>query len=126
MKEKITGKEALEPDGDLFSWPGKMIYISTVQALLRADGVDSKATADFMKDETNRPVILFSSLSEVASPLLTFPESMQFLKEYVQGRVDETSNTNPKKTFDILLKRKQLSETDMDGLIVLSATIYRK
>ena len=48
LKDKITGKEALEPDGDLFSWPGKMIYISTVQGLLRADGVDPKATADLM------------------------------------------------------------------------------
>ena len=124
LKDQITGKAALEPNGDVFAWPGKMMYINTVQGLIRAHGIE--ATADFMKDDNNRPVILFSSLSEVTTPLLNFHESIEFLKEYVQGKNDETSNTNPKKTFDILLKRKQLSDSDMDGLIILSETIYRK
>ena len=69
---------------------------------------------------------ILSRLSKVKDSLLTFDEVVDFLQPFIQGRTDESSNENPKWTFDLNIIRRVLTEVELDALLAISAKISVK
>jgi hypothetical protein len=63
--------------------------------------------------------------SGVHEPLLDFDETLAFLKEYFDGRVDPSSSSSVKKTFQVNIVRKPLTAEELDSFIAISAKIVR-
>ena len=74
--------------------------------------------------------IIFNTVSGliqlIEEPLLDFDETLAFLKEYIDGRVDPSSSSSVKKTFQVHIVRKPLTaEEELDSFIAISAKIPR-
>jgi hypothetical protein len=122
LKDELLGLKPL-PNGDMLYWPSKMFYPNQVSNIMGAANVSGGS--EFLKAGYGKPLIVFSRFSEtLPDPLLKFDEVVPYLKEYIEGRTDEASQGNPKRTFHISLQRKPLNEMQIDALIAISARIY--
>ena len=122
LKDELLGLKPL-PNGDMLYWPSKMFYPNQVSNIMSAANVSGGS--EFLKAGYGKPLIVFSRFSEtLPDPLLKFDEVVPYLKEYIEGRTDEASQGNPKRTFHISLQRKPLNEMQIDALIAISARIY--
>lgn len=123
LKDELLGSKPL-PNGDLFYWPGRIFYPNQVTNIMNSANVT--IGSEFLKAANGKPLIIYSRFSEtLPDPLLKFDESMQYLKQFIEGATDEASSGNPKKTFHITLQRKPLNELQIDALVVISSRIYQ-
>ena len=125
LKEIILGNKPL-PNGDFFFWPARMLYAYQVAAVMDAAGNIHSSSAQFLQTSNGRPLIVLSRLSKVKDSLLTFDEVVEFLQPFIQGRTDESSNGTPKRTFDLSIVRRVLTEVELDALVAISAKIAVK
>jgi hypothetical protein len=122
LKDQLLGFQPL-PGGDMIYWPSRMFYPNQVSNVMAASNVNTGY--DFLKSNIGKPLIVFSRLSENTSQsLLNFDEVVLFLKEFIEGRVDEASTGNPKKTFHMTIQKNALSEAQLHALVAVSARIY--
>jgi hypothetical protein len=122
LKDELLGSKPL-PNGDIFYWPGRIFYPNQVSNIMNSANVTTGA--EFLKGGNGKPLIIYSRFSETPpDPLLQFDESMQYLKEFIEGTTDEASSGSPKKTFHITVQRKPLNEMQVDALVVISSRIY--
>ena len=125
LKEIILGNKPL-PNGDFFYWPARMLYAYQAAAVMDAAGNTHSSSAQFLQTSNGRPLIVLSRLSKVKDSLLTFDEVVEFLQPFIQGRTDESSNGTPKRTFDLSIVRRVLTEAELDALVAISAKIAVK
>jgi hypothetical protein len=112
-------------NGDLFYWPVRMFYQNTINQILSSTE-EATADGDFLKNLSGKPLILLSRLSEFVGdekPLLDFDETLEFLKDHIEGRVDPSSNSNVKKTFQLHVMRKPLDAAELDSFVAVTAKI---
>jgi hypothetical protein len=125
LKDIILGNKQM-PNGDFFYWPARMLYPHQVAAVMDAQGNIHPSSAQFLQTSNGRPLIVLSRLSKVKDSLLTFDEVVDFLQPFIQGRTDESSNGTPKRTFDLNIIRRVLTEVELDALLAISAKISVK
>ena len=125
LKDIILGNKQM-PNGDFFYWPARMLYPHQVAAVMDAQGNIHPSSAQFLQTSNGRPLIVLSRLSKVKDSLLTFDEVVDFLQPFIQGRADESSNGTPKRTFDLNIIRRVLTEVELDALFAISAKISVK
>jgi len=125
LKDIILGNKQM-PNGDFFYWPARMLYPHQVAAVMDAQGNIHPSSAQFLQTSNGRPLIVLSRLSKVKDSLLTFDEVVDFLQPFIQGRTDESSNGTPKRTFDLNIIRRVLTEVELDALVAISAKIAVK
>ena len=75
---------------------------------------------------TSHCPIVLSRLTKMKDSLLSFDEVVEFLQPFIQGRTDESSNGTPKRTFDLSIVRRVLTEVELDALVAISAEIAVK
>ena len=110
----------------MFYWPARLFYQNTITQILSA--AEATAGGDFLKSITGKPMLILSRLSEFADdekPLLDFDETLEFLKGFIEGRVDPASNSNVKKTFQLNVVRKPLDSAELDAFLAITAKIGR-
>ena len=123
LKDELLGSKTL-PNGDFFYWPGRIFYPNQVTNIMNSANVTTGS--EFLKAANGKPLIIYSRFSEtLPDPLLKFDESIQYLKQFIEGATDEASSGNPKKTFHITVQRKPLNEMQVDALVVISSRIYQ-
>ena len=123
LKDELLGSKTL-PNGDFFYWPGRIFYPNQVTNIMNSANVTTGS--EFLKAANGKPLIIYSRFSEtLPDPLLKFDESIQYLKQFIQGATDEASAGTPKKTFHITVQRKPLNELQIDALVVISSRIYQ-
>jgi hypothetical protein len=109
-------------NGDLFYWPARMFYQNTINQILSS--AEAIAGGDFLK---NLSMILLSRLSEFVGDekpsLWDFDETLEFLKDHIEGRVDPSSNSNVKKAFQLHVLRKPLDAAELDSFVAVTAKI---
>ncbi len=95
------------------SVPAKNIIFNAVSGLIQLN-----------EEEINTPNWLRVVCTQ--EPLLDFDETLAFLKEYIDGRVDDpSSSSSVKKTFQVNIVQKPLTAEDLDSFIAISAKIPR-
>ena len=124
LKDEVLGHKAME-NGDMLYWPARMMYQNSINTILLA--AEATTGGEYLKNVTGKPMIFMSRLAEsgVQEPLLDFDETLAFLKEYIDGRVDPSSNSSVKKTFQVNIVRKPLTAEELDSFIAISAKIPR-
>ena len=122
LKDILLGNKTL-PNGDNFYWPARMLYPHQVGAVMNAFKHIHPSSAEFLQTSNGRPLIALSCLSKVKDTLLSFHEVVEFLQNFIQDRTDESSNGTPKKTFDLNIVRRVLTEAELDALVAISPTI---
>jgi hypothetical protein len=123
LKDELLGSKTL-PNGDFFYWPGRIFYPNQVTNIMNSANVTTGS--EFLKAANGKPLIIYSRFSEtLPDTLLKFDESIEYLKQFIEGATDEASSGNPKKTFHITVQRKPLNEMQVDALVVISSRIYR-
>jgi hypothetical protein len=151
MKDILLRNQPMA-SGEMFYWPAKMIYATTVQNLMserRINFEDSKflRTVTTSTSGQNRPLVILSFLSgkqikrfslkslseylvlsfssgtpEITS-IMSFKEVNNYLKLMIQNAVDPASNTTPKKVFNLNITERTLTDKELDALIVVSEYI---
>ena len=126
LKDINLGNKPL-PNGNFFYWPARMLYAHQVAAVMDAAGNIHSSSAQLLQKTSNgRPLIVLSRLSKMKDSLLSFDEVVEFLQPFIQGRTDESSNGTPKRTFDLSIVRRVLTEVELDALVAISAEIAVK
>jgi hypothetical protein len=125
LKDILLGNLKL-PSGDYFYWPTRMFYAHQVNAAMDGAGNIHPSSAQFLQTSNGRPLIVLSRLSKVKDNLLSFDEVVEFLQTFIQGRIDESSNGTPKRTFELNIVRRVLTEVELDALVAISARIVMK
>jgi hypothetical protein len=103
-----------------------MLYAHQVAAVMDAAGNVHSSSAQLLQTSNGRPLIVLSRLSKMKDSLLSFDEVVEFLQPFIQGRTDESSNGTPKRTFDLSIVRRVLTEVELDALVAISAEIAVK
>jgi hypothetical protein len=53
----------------------------------------------------------------------TFDDANDFLRRYIQGRIDPSSNTSPKKVYNLISTTTQLKSNQIAALVAISPKI---
>ena len=115
-------------NGDIFYWPARLFFYQNTTITQILSVAEATAGGDFLKSITGMPMLILSRLSEFADdekPLLDFDETLEFLKGFIEGRVDPASNSNVKKTFQLNVVRKPLDAAELDAFLAITAKIGR-
>jgi hypothetical protein len=123
LKDEVLRYKTMD-NGDLFYWPARMFYQNTINQILSS--AEATAGGDFLKNLSGKPLILLSRLSKFVGdekPLLDFDETLEFLKDHIEERVDPSSNSNVKKTFHFYVVRKPLDAAELDSFVAVTAKI---
>jgi copper chaperone CopZ len=124
LKDEVLGHKAME-NGDMLYWPARMFYQNSINTILSA--AEATAGGEYLKNVTGKPMIIMSRLADIGvqEPLLDFDETIAFLKEYINGRIDPSSSSSVKKTFQLNVVRRPLTAEELDSFIAISAKISR-
>jgi hypothetical protein len=102
------------------------LHIPTLQTLSSRKRLQ-RQLKDLVVVEFSRIQRLFSRLSEFVGDekpsLLDFDETLEFLKDHIGGRVDPSSNSNVKKTFQLHVARKPLDAAELGSFVAVTAKI---
>ena len=94
---------------------GRVVRVRVKVRILDVAGNTHSSSAQFLQTSNGRPLIVLSRLFKVKDSLLTFDEVVEFLQPFIQGRTDESSNGTPKRTFDLSIVRRVLTEVELDS-----------
>ena len=123
MKDILLGKSTLST-GEYFFWPCKMFYDTQIDNAMLDFNI-SREDSSFLRDLLKKPLIVLSFLSKVTEEpgLASFEETLQYLKVLIDNAIDHSSNTSPKKKFKLNITERNLSDRELDALIVISQKI---
>ena len=123
MKDILLGKSTMS-NGEYFFWPCKMFYDPQIDNAMLDFNI-SREDSSFLRDPLKKPLIVLSFMSKVTEEpgLASFEETLHYLKVLIDNTIDHSSNTNPKKKFKLNISERNLSERELDALIVISQRI---
>ena len=96
-----------------------MFYDTQVDNAMLEDNIPRHDSL-FLRDPLKKPLIVLSCLSKVVdiASLVSFKETLHYLKVLIDNAIDESSNTNPKKKFKLNEKGRNLAESESNCSII--------
>ena len=121
IKDIIFGVKDMD-DGEKFFWPSRMFYAAKINDLMMEASISDVNASTFLRDQQKRPIIILSFMSKCDSNA-TFDDANDFLRRYIQGRIDPSSNTSPKKVYNLICTTTQLKSNQIAALVAISPKI---
>jgi len=123
IKDIILGVNDME-DGRKFFWPSRMFYAAKINDIMMEASVTEICgnSLSFLRDPRKRPIIILSFMSK-CDINATFNDANDFLREYIHARIDPSSNTIPKKVYNLIATTTQLSSNQIAALVAVSSKI---
>jgi hypothetical protein len=123
MKDILLGIDRLS-NGDKFYWPAKMVYDTHVTDMMSNNSLQ-KDQAEFLCHPLRKPLIVLSFLNgtEDFTRFMSFEEVNTYTKLLIDNATDPSSNTVPKKQFKLITDERNLTDRELDALLVVSKRI---
>jgi hypothetical protein len=121
IKDIIFGVKDMD-DGEKFFWPSRMFYAAKIDDLMMEASISDVNASSFLRDQQKRPIIILSFMSKCDTNA-TFDDANNFLRGYIHGRIDTTSNTSPKKVYNLIATTTQLKSNQIAALVAISPKI---
>jgi hypothetical protein len=99
-----------------------MFYAAKINDLMMEASISDVNASAFLRDQQKRPIIILSFMSKCDSNA-TFDDANDFLRRYIQGRIDPSSNTSPKKVYNLISTTTQLKSNQIAALVAISPKI---